>query len=607
MSTAVEQLNLFTQTEQELAAGHLPGSNINLRPYQQECLQAITDLQAEGENRLIAQLATGLGKTIIFSALAHRQNTTTLILAHRDELLTQAISKLRSVWPGADIGRVQAEKNEVGRQITVSSVQTLSREKRFSQAFPDPSKVGLVISDECHHSRSNTYRQIYGWLNLMTRGLPLAPLHVGVTATPIRGDKKTLGEVFDRFAFKMGILEGVKAGYLSDMTGYALQFNNEAMADVHIKNGDYDEQELEQAVLNVARCEAIVECWQERAKLEEGYRRTVVFCVSIQHAKMVAETFSKYGVRADVIYSGLPYEKRQKVLADFEDGKLDVICNCMILTEGWDCPATSCVVVARPTRDKSLYIQMAGRGVRLHPGKANCLIIDVADVSSKMSVHFRPQSLERALELKPEDGKDSKEVQSVMRMMIEKGLASEKDLKFKDTKGGGEFNPFADPFDGAAKLRWTMGGTGLTLPLPQRVTNTKHFLVIKRRKDYLFDVVHVKRDKTVNAGGYEQWKTTGEKFVNQYGLPDQTAAANFAEKYALEVCPEAGYKARKNDFYREEPATAKQLEFLAKGGVNTTVNGRQVYKSEASALLDALFTKKIKAGLNRRADELEIY
>jgi superfamily II DNA or RNA helicase len=611
-----QQLELFSQARPAPAPALAPStSHIELRPYQIECLEEINRLREEGENRLIAQMATGAGKTILFSALTMQENVPTLILAHRDELLSQAIAKLRKVWPEADIGRVQAERNEVGHQVTVSSVQTLYREKRFNEAFPDPARVGLVITDESHHSYASTYKMIYERLGIMARSNPGAPLHLGVTATPIRGDKKTLGDVFDRFAFKWGILDGIRQGYLCDLSGYALQFSNEAFGDVHIKNGDYDEGELEEAVLNVARSEAIVECWKEQAQLSEGtYRRTIAFCVSIKHAKQLCDTFRRYGIKAGVIYSGLEYDQRQKVLADLEDGKIDVVCNCMILTEGFDLPAISCVIMARPTRNKSLYIQCAGRGTRLFPegGKTNCLIIDVADVSSKMSLHFKPQTLDKALDLVPE-GKEQKEVQSVLKLIMAKDGAGDdgKELKFREAGSGKEFNPFSDPFENASgiNLRWSVGASGLTLALPQRNKESKHYLIIKRRKDWLWDVLHLRRVKQENRAGFEQWVDAGEKFVNSYGLPDQAAAAQFAEKYALDICPEAGWQ-RKRDasWLREEQvASPAQLNFLKTKGLPLEINGKVVTKGQASALLDTALAKRVKSKLERRVDDLDIY
>jgi superfamily II DNA or RNA helicase len=613
-----QQLEMFNY---QATPAQVAPSSINLRDYQEECLVSIATLQSEGDNRLIAQLATGLGKTVIFSAQTMRTNAPTLILAHRDELLTQAIAKLRLVWPEADIGRVQANANETGHQITVSSVQTLYREKRFKEAFPDPAWLKLVITDEAHHVFAPSYKMIYERLGLMERN-PLAPLHLGVTATPIRGDKASLGEVFDRFAYKMGIKEGIARGYLCDLAGYVLTLSNENMADVHIKGGDYDQDELAEAVVNVARTEAIVNCWLDKAKLEtqEGtsYRQTVVFCVNILHAQQVAETFSASGIRADVVYDGLDKAKRRQILADFEDGKITVLCNCMILAEGWDCPETSCVVMARPTKNKSLYIQCVGRGTRPFPqgGKRNCLIIDVADISSKVSVHYRAETLDKALELRqtnaPLNQEDAllKEVQSVLDLLEEKLPGEGKTIKGKNAKEGSVFDPFADPTEGRAnKLSWATGATGLTLPLPKKVENSRHYLVVKRRRDYLWDVVHIRQERVENTGGFPQWKTTGEKFVNEFGLPDQVSALSKAERYAKDICPEVGKLRAKDASWKttEAPASLAQLQLLQKKKLPITINGKPVTKVEASAMLDATFTKSIKAKLDRTIDELEIY
>jgi superfamily II DNA or RNA helicase len=586
------------------------GGGMGLRPYQLKSLENVEGLEREGENRLIMQMATGLGKTVVFSELARRKGQPTLILAHRDELLSQAIAKLRMVWPDVDVGRVQAERNETGHLVTVSSVQTLSRDRRFEQAFPDPGRLALLVTDEGHHSFAPTYKKIYQEFGLMERAKPGAPLHLGVTATPIRGDKQSLGEVYDRFAFKMGIKEGIKSGYLCDLAGYVLHFSNEDFADVHVRGGDYVEQELDQAIKNVARCEAIVACWKERAQ----NRHTVVFCLSIQHAQMVCESFIKAGVKADVVFDSLDRDTRHKVLADFEDGRLEVLCNCMILTEGWDVPKTDCVIMARPTKNQSLYIQCVGRGTRPFPqgGKQNCLVIDVADISKKMSVHVRATTLDKALELKKE-GEEAKEVQSALDLINEEGFEGEglgKTMKFRDTKGGSEFNPLDDPFDqdvAGVRLRWTMGGTGLTFNFPQLRPDTKHYLVIKRRKDWLWDVIHVKQIKLDNGSGHPRWTTVGEKFANTHGLPDDVAAARFAESYAGAIVPDIFNKALGRDWRSRQPATGPQLEILRDRKLPTLIDGRPITKSEASVLIDNLFAKKVKVRLDRLPGELDIY
>jgi superfamily II DNA or RNA helicase len=623
MTTAYGQLPLLLTdplTPVSPPSGDETGVGVELRPYQRQCLDSILSMyQDKGEHRLIAQLATGGGKTIIFAYLAMVLKVPTLILAHRDELLTQAISKIRYVWPEAEIGRVQAEWNETGRQITVASVQTLSRPNRFEKAFPTAesvARIGLVIIDEAHHAAAETYKFIldkFGLMKKVGKGVK-APLSLGVTATPLRGDKKWIGDVYDRFAFQWSIRDGIREGFLCDLAGYVLHFENEEFGEIHTVAGDYNQGELDKAVKNVARCEAIVKSWKERA----SDRLTVVFCVSKDHAKMMKDTFERSGVKAGVVYDGLSREARRKVLEDFEDGTIRVVCNCMILTEGWDAPPTNCVVVARPTQSQSLYLQMIGRGTRLSPktGKTNCLILDVADVSRKHSV-AAPVTLGEVLEL-PGEKKQQKEIQSAFQLIWEdeddggeRPAGAPKSVRFRDVKGGEEFDPLAEL--AAARMNWIRGKGGYVLSLPQVKPDSRHYLVVKRRKDWLFDIYHVRQQKEENAGGFPVWRGQ-EKFVNPVGgLPDMTAAIAIAEKYASKVT-KSFYNVEKMKgkdaawSQKEQPATEKQLEMLRKFRRPTmTEDGQPLTKGEASRRIDECFANRIKVKLERQPEELDVF
>jgi superfamily II DNA or RNA helicase len=584
-----------------------PAPAVKLRPYQEEAIESFYTLENQGENRFLLQLATGLGKTVVFSEYSRRLDRPTLMLAHRDELIQQAVAKLRAIWPGVDVGIVKAERNEGGHQVTVASVQTLSRERRFNMAFPTlstVSRMGLVVTDESHHSFANTYKSIYGRFGLMDKGGRC--LHLGVTATPKRGDGKALDDVFDEIAYSMGIREGILEGYLSDLSGYTMTFQNSDMADVKLSRGEYDQEALEKAVKKVARNEAIVDCWKERALLEDGnYRQTIAFCVTVSHAETLTQAFSKAGIKADLIHGELDDDKRAAVLHRYATGKTQVICNVGVLTEGYDNPATSCIIVARPTRSQALFIQMIGRGTRLYPGKRNCLILDVADVSGKMNV-IAPVTLSGALGLTATDGKPTKEVQSVVKQLKMKlradGLGP--GVEEADAEGGKDFDPFADPFAGqdGVNFRWATGKSGLTIPLPQINPNSRHYLVIQRRDDWLFDVVHVRQEKVTNGGGYQQWKTTGEKFVNDHGLPDEAWAAGEAEKYARKVAPSVSRIAGKEAPWRSGPASDSQFNFLKNKGL-WPADG--VSKGQASVIMDGYFASKIKVNLKRETSQLE--
>lgn len=588
-------------------------AGVSLRPYQEEALAAVKKLHYEGENRQLLQMATGGGKTVLFSQLSIDMNCPTLILAHREELLTQAIAKYRAADPEVDIGMVKAEYNNFNHRVVVASVQTLSRENRFNEVYGKGKvRPRLLITDEAHHSRASTYLWLYEKLGLDKPRLPGAALHLGVTATPKRKDGQGLDAVYDHIAYQWGMKDGIIQGYLSDLSGYTLQIQNDDMDDVGMIGGDFDQGALGRVMTKgkkaVARTEAIVECWAEQALLPDGsHRPTIVFCVTVDHADMVSAAFNKAGFRFEVVSGEMKTEERHKIYSDFHAGKIHGIANCAVLTEGYDEPKVSCIVVARPTRSQGLYIQCVGRGTRLYPGKPNCLILDVADISRKMSLNA-PVTLASALGL----GKQQKKLESVASQLRIPGMTGlGKWAKEANAKGGGKFDPFQDPFaeQSDIDLRWVQGGPGLILSLPKNKygqhENEAKWLVITPRKDWLFDVVEVSRYQSgENSRGFPIY-TQEEIFVNKFGLPDEQTAAIKAQEHAIKLVPNLkAMKGRNAEWkLRAEPATEKQIDMLVKMGVAIPP---RVTKATASLLLDAEFAKKVRVKIQRSAKELEL-
>ncbi|HWH70349.1 MAG TPA: DEAD/DEAH box helicase, partial [Candidatus Sulfotelmatobacter sp.] len=309
--------------------------------------------------RLLLTCATGLGKTVIFCHTAKAMNARTLILAHRDELCSQAAVKMEAIWPEAGVGIVKADKNQVLAQVVVASVQTLARPERLAQ-MP---RFDLIIVDEAHHAPAKTYRDI---LKALGAWEPDGPLVVGVTATPKRADDLGLDSVFQKVAYSKGLLEGIREGYLTDLVGKRIKADLD-LSGIKLVAGDYDERQLAQAVNREAFNNLVVEAY----KREAPGRLAVVFTCSVEHAQAVAEAFCAAGIPAAHVDGEMKESKRKAVLDDFHHGRLRVITNCQLLTEGWDEPAIDCVIMARPTRSQTLYIQAVGRGARPFPGKEN--------------------------------------------------------------------------------------------------------------------------------------------------------------------------------------------------------------------------------------------
>ena len=368
---------------------------LELRPYQAEALDLVTAAEARGVRAQLGVAATGLGKTVMFAALAERRGGRTLVLAHRDELVQQAAAKVAEVWPGVDIGIVKAELNMVTSTVVVASVQTLARPARL-QALLDPIEnpgllsardpFDLVVVDEAHHAAADTYRAV---LDRLRAGhpaepipdapefdvdpLPAGPLLLGVTATPDRGDGKGLDDLFGEITFSYDMLWGIRSGYLSDLRGLRVQLEQLDLSKVRTTRGDYQAGDSARALIDADAPELIVKAWQEHA----SDRRTLVFTPTVGMAQDVAEEFHLAGVPSAYVSGGTPMDERRQILRDYSAGLVQVLVNCAVLTEGYDEPRTDCIVVARPTKSRALYAQMVGRGTRRHPDKADCLVLDV--------------------------------------------------------------------------------------------------------------------------------------------------------------------------------------------------------------------------------------
>ncbi len=309
--------------------------------------------------------------TIVAAALSQQARGRVLMLVHRDELVQQSVEKLGYVWPEQDIGVVKSERNEYDRRVVVASVQTLQHPKRREQL--DAGRFSLVIADESHHAVSPSWKAILEDLGFLPDPAP-GRLLLGITATPMRGDGIGLKAVFEKVVYRRSISDLVRAGYLADVRGIRVRTKVD-LSNVRMVRGDFNSKALSLAVDTPRRNDLIVETYLKHGER----RRAVAFTVDVAHAQHLAEAFRAFGVRADWISGELPTEERRERLRRLRAGEVDVLTNCQILTEGWDEPSVSCLVMARPTKSTGLYIQQVGRGLRPYPGKDYCLVIDVSD------------------------------------------------------------------------------------------------------------------------------------------------------------------------------------------------------------------------------------
>lgn len=335
-------------------------AGMELRKYQQEAKDAVFE-QWETKDRTLVVLPTGCGKTIVFAKVAEecvRRGKRVLILAHRGELLEQASDKIAKAT-GLRSAVEKAEQTCLGSwyRITVGSVQSMQREKRLVQ-FPED-YFGVIIIDEAHHCISDGYQKVLQYFS--------AAKVLGVTATPDRGDMRNLGEYFESLAYEYTLPKAIREGYLSPIKALTIPLKLD-LSGVGVQAGDFKSGEIATALdpyLYQIADEMAEHC---------ADRKTVVFLPLVKTSQKFRDILNEKGFQAAEVNG--ESKDRSDVLEAFDRGDYNVLCNSMLLTEGWDCPSVDCIVVLRPTKVRSLYSQMVGRGTRLYPGKDHLLLLD---------------------------------------------------------------------------------------------------------------------------------------------------------------------------------------------------------------------------------------
>ena len=336
---------------------------MELRPYQSEARTAVEDDWESGYLRTLLVLPTGCGKTIVFCKIIEDQvrlGRRALILAHRGELLEQAADKLAKAT-GLGCAVEKAEESCLGSwyRVVVGSVQSMTRESRLSR-FKE-NYFDVIVVDEAHHCLSDSYQRVldhFGGARVL-----------GVTATPDRGDMRNLGQYFEHLAYEYTLPRAIKEGFLCPIKAVTIPLKLD-LTGVGIQAGDFKNSDIDTALdpyLHQIADEMVHYC---------ADRKTVVFLPLVKTSQKFRNILNTKGFQAAEVNGGSA--DRSEVLQDFADGKYNVLCNSMLLTEGWDCPPVDCIVVLRPTKVRSLYSQMVGRGTRLSPetGKDHLLLLD---------------------------------------------------------------------------------------------------------------------------------------------------------------------------------------------------------------------------------------
>lgn len=374
---------------------------LRLRPYQEDGLAAILASISKGKTRPAVELATGLGKSFMFAHLLKRfvdenPGRVGLVLVHTDELASQAYEEIKQVAPHLRVGIEKAAlRHALTDDIVVASVQTLRNPARFID------RVGLIICDEAHHATAATYTDIlarYGAFRPNSdmfpgRNWPFNPAAVGFTATLARNDGAPLGEIWQECVFTRSTAWAVRKGYLANPRGQRVVVPDLDLSAV-AGRADFRDNSLGEALTGSLAPELIASAWYEHA----AGKRTILFAPTVASAEVFAQAFRNGGIGAEVIHGGMPLEDRRLVLKRHRAGDFPVLANCMILTEGYNDPGIQCVIMARPTKSKGLYIQCVGRGLRIDPtlpaAGQECLVLDVAgnhhDLCSLANLSSKP-------------------------------------------------------------------------------------------------------------------------------------------------------------------------------------------------------------------------
>lgn len=334
---------------------------MELRSYQQEAREAVEQDWERGIKRTLLVLPTGCGKTIVFAKIVEdcvREGRRVLILAHRAELLEQAADKL-SRSTGLKCAVEKAEESCLGSwfRVVVGSVQSMQRPKRLEQFETD--YFDTIVVDEAHHCISDGYQTV---LQHFSEADVL-----GVTATPDRGDMRNLGNYFENLAYEYTLPKAIKDGYLVPIKALTIPLKID-MSGVGVQSGDFKAGDIGTVLdpyLQSIADEMMKYCMK---------RKTVVFLPLVKTSQKFCQILNEKGFAAAEVNGNS--QDREEILSDYENGKYNVLCNSMLLTEGWDCPEVDCVIVLRPTKVRSLYCQMVGRGTRLYPGKDHLLLLD---------------------------------------------------------------------------------------------------------------------------------------------------------------------------------------------------------------------------------------
>lgn len=388
--TVKDELRLFLGSERGFREieDYLPsqrgqsfdGEKLELREYQQEALKNLQAMREKKESIALLYQATGTGKTVTAVMDAKSVGGRTLFVAHTMELVNQAYLTFQALWKEASVGKFADSIKEGNADVVCGSIQSIALNLNIFKE----DDFDYIIIDEAHHAAADTYQKVLAYFK--------PKFLLGLTATPERADDTDILEIFKNTAHKLDIRTAVEIGALVDVRCIRIHTNID-MTQVRFNSVQYNVRDLDVKICVTERNALIVKTWLDYVK----DKRTVVFCASVRHAEQIAALFKEKGVSAEAVSGSMKTSERKELLAKFAKGELKVLCACDLLNEGWDCPETEVLFMARPTMSKVLYTQQLGRGMRLSAGKEYLMVFDFVDNAGQYNA---PYSLHRLFRLK---------------------------------------------------------------------------------------------------------------------------------------------------------------------------------------------------------------
>lgn len=499
-------------------------SQIPARPYQQECIERIRKDYQDGHRRLAAVAPTGSGKTVIASHLIRRrwQQGPIAFLAHRGELLLQAQRTLGLVAPGLTSGVVKAERDEyAGRDVVFASMPTLQSRARLDRILSEV-PFATIIYDECHHAVAPGNFRVLQRLGCFEPG---GPLLVGLTATAgERADKVGLDAVFEKISWQRGILWMICNRYLVDVEALEIEADID-YAQIKTSGGDFTDEALGDQMDESGAIDAAVDAFITHAR----DRRTVAFTPLVRQADALAAKLRGLGIAAEFISGETPGDERRAVLGRVATGETQVITNCGVLTEGFDEPALSCALIARPTKSRPLFVQMAGRVLRQHPSKDKALLLTMYAPPEEGLATIADLSGEEEIDLDVRKGET----------LAEAAMRTEAEAEaFGERRSSVQLSAFQVDLFRRSRLRWLPVSGGFTL----RIANGLVLLVPE---------------------GGDRWRVVESlrgKFTDIADGLDLSMAQGVGEEHARA----AGVIAMADAGWRQRPVSENQADALKK-------------------------------------------